>query len=124
MRSASGARSSSKIIRRYAFWQLTKTKRTGRVSSIAGAVIVLPTRLPKPSESVKRYQYTRLGFSPPTSTRQVQSEAAETGADAAAITRVNKLSSATSTLKSTAEFAAIFSSVGGRRVHSSTLLLS
>src|SRR5271155_5627970 len=77
-------------------------------------------RLPKPSGSVKRYQYTRLGFSPPTKTRQVQSDAAETGAVAAATTRVNNSSSATSTFNWTAGLAPM----AGRRVHNSTLLLS
>src|SRR5579864_2546022 len=128
IRSASEARSSSKIIRRYAFcapsfafWQLTKTKRTGLGSSTSGAVIVRPTRLPNPSESVKRYQYTRLGLSPPTSTRQVQSDAAEIGALAVATTRVNISSSETSTFNFGAD---PFSAAGGRRVHKRTLLLS
>jgi hypothetical protein len=62
-RRPSGARSSSQIIRRYAFcapsltlWQDTKAKRTVRASLSSGAVMVRPTRLPLPSSSVKRYQ--------------------------------------------------------------------
>src|SRR5580698_7581998 len=86
--------------------------------------MVRPMRLPKPSGSVKRYQYTRLGLRPPTSTRQVQSEAADTGAVAVATTRVNDSSSAASTFKVTGSGSPGFSPMGGRRVHSSTLLLS
>ncbi len=77
---------------------------------------------------MKRYQYTRLGLRPPTSTRQVQSDAAETGAAAVATTRVNCSSSATSTFSfTTSNLRVAFStdlSTGGRRVHSRTLLLS
>ena len=39
-------------------WQLTNVKRTGRASLSPGAVSVRPTRLPLPSSSVKRYQYS------------------------------------------------------------------
>src|ERR1700729_4159946 len=86
--------------------------RTGRASSSAGAVMVRPTRLPLPSASVKRYQYTFDGFRPPTSTRQVQSAAAEIGALAVATTCWNDSSSATSTFNflavEIADFAAAF----------------
>src|SRR5512135_2087579 len=108
-RSSGAARSSSKIIRRYAccapsqtFWQLTNVKRTGRPSSGAGAVRVRPTRLPFPSASENRYQYSRDGRSPPTRTRQVWSASRSARARASATTRVNAGSSATSTVRATA----------------------
>jgi hypothetical protein len=52
----------------------------------SGAVIVRPIRLPVPSLSVNRYQYTRAGFRPPSRTRHVQSAAAEAGVLAVATT--------------------------------------
>jgi hypothetical protein len=45
-----------------------------------------PMRLPLPSSSTKRYQYSRAAGRLPTMTRQVQSEAAETVAAVVAMT--------------------------------------
>jgi hypothetical protein len=45
-------------------WQLTNVKRTGRESLSFGAVSVRPMRLPLPSSSVKRYQYSVDGLRP------------------------------------------------------------
>ena len=59
-------------------WQLTNVKRTGRASPSRGAVNVRPTRLPLPSASVKRYQYSVAGVSPAAMKRQVQSVSAVT----------------------------------------------
>src|SRR4029077_11546620 len=101
-------------------WQLTKAKRDDRRSSELGAVSVRPIRLPLPLSSTKRYQYSLAGGRWPTSTRQVQSDAADTCAVVLAITRVNSESSATST----SNLALLRPSVYGRRVHSSTLLSS
>src|SRR5580765_1524100 len=61
----------------------------------------------------------RDAFKPPTSTRQVQSEAAEIGAGVVATTRRKDASSATSTINVLTPRA----SAGGRRVHNSTLSL-
>src|ERR1700722_10404468 len=65
----------------------------------------------------------RFGFSPPTKTRQVQAEAAETGHTAFATTRVNISSSATSTFNFTDRSLEVPSDIA-RRVHNRTLLLS
>src|SRR5579859_6573062 len=77
-------------------------------------------RLPLAARSVKRYQYTRAGLSPPTSTRQVQSDVSEIGASAVATVREKASSSATSTIN----LSVVLPPFGGRRVHSSTLWLS
>src|SRR3954470_15598174 len=81
--------------------------------------MVLPTRLPLPSASVKRNQYTVAGFKPPTRTRQVQSETSESGTDCSATTFLNSESSATSTVSRDAGAVP-----GARRVQSRTLWLS
>jgi hypothetical protein len=73
-------------------------------------------RLPLPSLSVNRYQYSVDGLSPAASTRHVQSDSAETLTGVWLTTRVKATSSATSTW-SRASFA--FSK--GRRVHKMTL---
>src|SRR5260370_28436641 len=77
-------------------------------------------RLPVPSRSEKRYQYTEAGFSPPTSTRHVQSESWEIGAACDAMTRLKSSSSATS------RFNLNFGvrTGWGQRVQRRTLLLS
>src|SRR5216684_5084902 len=77
-------------------------------------------RLPVPSRSEKRYQYTEAGFRPPTSTRHVQSESSEIGAACDAMTRVKSSSSATS------RFNLNFGvrTGWGQRVQRRTLLLS
>src|ERR1700733_7766712 len=111
-------------MRRYAFcapslqfWQLTNAKRTVRASFGAGAVRVRPRRLPSPLASTKRYQYSRAGFSPPTNTRQVQSESADILAPARVTRCLNAWSSATSTVTSGDGRAA----VAGQRVQRITL---
>src|SRR6478736_2384622 len=101
-------------------WQLTKAKREGLESSGLGAVSVRPIRLPLPLSSTKRYQYSPAGGRWPTSTRQVQSDSADTRAVVVAITRVKAESSATST----SSLALLRPSAYGRRVQSSTLLSS
>jgi hypothetical protein len=79
-------------MRRYAFaapmvmsWQLTNVKRTGRESFPCGAVNVRPMRLPLPSSSVKRYQYSVAGLSPAAMKRQVQSVSAVIGMGSAGL---------------------------------------
>ncbi len=74
-------------------------------------------RLPLPSWSMKRYQYSRAGLSPPTSTRAVQSAAAETGTEACETTRRKAASSATSTVSSDRSLRS-----NGRRVQRMTLV--
>ena len=78
-----------------------------------------PTRLPAPLASVKRYQYTVAGDSPPISARHVQSAASLTDARAFPITRRNSASCATSTVS-----VRLSSWLKGRRVHSTTLCSS
>src|SRR5690348_4302180 len=77
-------------------------------------------RLPLPPLSMKRYQYSREGLSPPTSTRVVQSALANGVVSACAITRVKSRSSATSTLSRGALRSL---AAGGLRVHKRTLSL-
>src|ERR1700749_2066044 len=55
-------------------WQHANVKRTVASESSAGAVIVRPTRLAKPCSSIKRYQYSWLGFRSVATKRHVQSE--------------------------------------------------
>ena len=126
MRSSSFARSSSVdhspirvLCAQIGILGNSNAKRTGRRSSAAGAVIVRPMRLPLPSESVNRYQYTRAGVRPPTRTRQVQSDSAETATVCVATTRRNCGSRETSTVRFRAGVG-----IGCRRVHNNTLVLS
>src|ERR1700685_3743784 len=101
------------------FWQETKAKRTGRGSLAAGAVTVRPTRLPWPPASVNRYQYSRAGRRPPTTTRQVQSAADVAVAVATATTSWNCGSAAISTVRRSR----LAPPVAGQRVHNTTLSL-
>ena len=79
--------------------------------------MVRPRRLPSPLASIKRYQYSRAGFRPPTNTRQVQSDSADILVLARVTRFLNALSSASSTVTSGAGRAA----VAGQRVQRITL---
>ena len=79
-------------------WQLTNVKRTLRSSVSAGAVNVRPMRLPCPSSSVKRYQYSVAGSSLTTRKRAVKSVAAVTVASARETIFSNRESAATSSV--------------------------
>src|ERR1044072_3988551 len=99
-------------------WQHAKVKRTGVSESLAGAVIVRPTRLAKPCSSMKRYQYSRSGSRSGDRKRHVQSESALIFAVPPAMIFLN---SGVVEI-STTNFLAILSFTGGRLVHKITLL--